>query len=110
MIKAGRPTEALVEVDRQLARIRENDEHLFESLLLAAKAGAVAELLPTATDVIDGLYGQALDLALCQKARSWELTIGRKYADWLAAQGRANEGTGRLASIVEGPPGQRPLA
>jgi class 3 adenylate cyclase/tetratricopeptide (TPR) repeat protein len=90
MIKAGRPTEALVEVDRQLARIRENDEHLFESLLLAAKAGAVAELQPTATDVIEGLYGQALDLALYQKARSWELTIGRKYADWLAARGRTN--------------------
>jgi class 3 adenylate cyclase/tetratricopeptide (TPR) repeat protein len=102
MIMIGRADEALIEVDRQLARIEENDEQLFKSLLLATRAGAVAALQPTKAPEVEGLYCDALEVAHRQKALLWELRIGLEYVGWLSAQGRVEAGQSRLASILCG--------
>lgn len=85
LLKLGRVTDALRVFDEQQHRIAENDETVFESLLISAHAGALSAAGDDPAH-IEALHRKALSLAARQQARSWELRCGLAYASWLRNQ------------------------
>jgi class 3 adenylate cyclase len=77
MVQIGRQAEALVRIDRQLARIKVNGEHQFESPLLAERAAVLAVLHGHTAEVV-ATFDQAAALANAQGAAGWSRRIARR--------------------------------
>ncbi|HKH91503.1 MAG TPA: adenylate/guanylate cyclase domain-containing protein [Gemmatimonadaceae bacterium] len=80
--RMGQHTQALRRIDEQLARIAQNGERQFESLLLAERAVAQAALATRPEDRAAAMryFDQAAALAADQRAVAWETRIAQRRA------------------------------
>jgi predicted ATPase len=94
---AGRPSEALLTVERTLQTAEETGQHYSDSELLRLRGEFLLMSGLWAARDAEECFRAALKIARRQEARSWELRATMSLARLLAAQGKREEARAMLA-------------
>ena len=97
--KIGQVEEGLTTLTDAMALVKKNGEHFYEAELHRIKGEL---LLSSSTEnhaEAETCFHQAIDIARCQQAKSWELRATTSLARLLRKQGKNVEARQRLAEI-----------
>ena len=98
-VSGGKSEEALALTVSELARIAENGERQFESLLLALKGDAMLALETPNDGEAETCFCDAIDIARSQSAKMWELCASTRLARLWHSQGKTTEAYDLLAPV-----------
>jgi len=99
--KAGRPHEALRELDEALQAVERSNNRFYEAELHRLRGEA---LLAAADDrpAAEACFKRALAVARDQRAKSWELRAAMSLCRLRSRQGKATEGQRQLVEVYRG--------
>jgi class 3 adenylate cyclase/predicted ATPase len=100
LLMLGRVAEAQAEIGEQERRIAVSGEHCFASLLMSARARAMAACPGADPSRIETIHRNAIGTAVSQHALSWELRCCLAFATWLEERGRDREARALLQDQV----------